>query len=150
MPDSTPKALFRITGGKGFNMRFSNGYAISVQFGSYNYCSNEDMAFVYGNLVRMDQVQTQSPDAEIAIFRPGGGFLRIQSYDDVLGHQTTDQVAQWILRASIGDAAFPQELEWTAEEEVAQILRQDSYDGYYSKTQEDWVNKEFPDLIKNS
>lgn len=34
---------FRITGGKGFQVTFDNGWTVSVQFGPYNYCDNREL-----------------------------------------------------------------------------------------------------------
>ncbi len=36
------QSFFRITDGKGFGMKFANGWAISVQFGYGNYADNYD------------------------------------------------------------------------------------------------------------
>jgi hypothetical protein len=35
--------MFKITGKKGFHIKFENGYTVSVQFGPGNYCDNYDM-----------------------------------------------------------------------------------------------------------
>lgn len=52
----------------GFEMRFQNGYMISVVFGPGCYCSNYDMnPLPYG-----DPPCLYSPDAEIAVYDPDG------------------------------------------------------------------------------
>jgi hypothetical protein len=34
--------MFTITNGKGFQIKFANGWTVSVQFGTGNYCENRD------------------------------------------------------------------------------------------------------------
>ena len=74
---------------QGFTMGFENGYAISVQFGSGNYCSNK-------HLVRSNQNSKDScTNCETAIFKPNGKFLKYKG-DRVQGYQTTNEVAETI------------------------------------------------------
>ena len=74
---------------QGFTMKFENGYKISVQFGSINYCSNK-------HLVRSNQHSLNScANCETAIFKPNGKFLKYKG-DDVQGFQTTNEVAETI------------------------------------------------------
>jgi len=80
----TPSRNFAL-GDKGFHITFDNGWTISVQWGSNNYCSNR--GGVFQNAVT----------AEIAIFDPAWNFYRPNGWnDDVLGYQTANQVAEWI------------------------------------------------------
>jgi hypothetical protein len=137
---ATRASKFRITGGKGFNMAFESGYSISVQFGAANYCDNQSMGFEPSVPVSLYEVNTESTTAEIAIFRPeaaGGGFLRIAPHDDVLGHQSTDEVAAWIQRAVVGDAAFPQELEWQVQADIEREGREAYWAAEEAKENED-------------
>ena len=53
-----------ITFGKGFHLTFDNGYTLSVQIGTYNYCDNEDR----------EQVETSST-FEGAIFDKMGELI---------------------------------------------------------------------------
>ena len=70
-------------------MTFKNGYGISVQFGSGNYCSNK-------HLVRSNHHSLDGcVNCETAIFKPNGKFLKYKG-DDVQGYQTTDEVAETI------------------------------------------------------
>ena len=74
---------------QGFTMTFKNGYSISVQFGSGNYCSNKHLA-------RSNQHSLDScANCETAIFKPNGKFLKYKG-DDVQGFQTADDVAETI------------------------------------------------------
>ena len=76
---------------QGFFMKFQNGYQISVQFGSGNYCLN--------SLKLLDEnkqsIFAKCKDCETAIFKPNGKFLKYKG-DDVQGYQTTDEVAETI------------------------------------------------------
>lgn len=74
---------------RGVHFEFENGYAVSVQWGPVNYCSN------YGkHPIRCDS----SVSAEIAVFDINGNFVKPERYgfpdmtDDVVGHVTPDKV----------------------------------------------------------
>jgi len=57
-------------GNKGFQISFSNHYAISVQFGTFSYCSRRSLdTSRIGEERTMDMVK--SPDAEVAILYDG-------------------------------------------------------------------------------
>ena len=80
--------MFKITSGKGFHMTFENGYTISVQFGSGNYCDNRHLAW--------DAPIEPSKTAEIAIWPEGGDLIEFPHGDSVRGWCTADEVAQII------------------------------------------------------
>ena len=40
--------MFSISGNRGFQMTFENGYTVSVQFGPGNYCDNYSLPLSYG------------------------------------------------------------------------------------------------------
>ena len=63
---------FRITEGKGFHVRFANGWGVSVQFGPGNYCDNYDMRIRYDDIKAGEK---GSDTAECAILAPGGGLF---------------------------------------------------------------------------
>lgn len=83
--------------GRGFQITFSNSVTISVQFGYGNYCTNRD------GLLESPRGDTQSPDAEVALFGHMGNWLTREALietgidtdpgDDVMGYVTPDQVA---------------------------------------------------------
>lgn len=87
--------MFRITGGKGFQMDFENGVTISVQFGWANYHDNRVM-FPKGDYDEVDRQlgEQGSPNAEIAIMR-GDDWFDFGG-DTVKGWVTPDEVADWI------------------------------------------------------
>lgn len=80
---------FVITANKGFHIKFANGWAVSVQWGTGNYCDNRDnIAVEYGSAV------PASCTAETAVLDPEGNFvLRSEGdYDTVQAYQTPEQV----------------------------------------------------------
>jgi len=91
-------STFRVTGNKGFQMKFENGWTISVQFGYGNYCDNYQHPDGYDFAKGLNVVQ--SSDAEIAIWSGDGAgdWYTFENGDTVLGHQTPDQVAEWIAK----------------------------------------------------
>ena len=82
-----PTKAFRITRGRGFKMKFPNGYTVSVQFGPMNYCENYGrldplrdrtlvvsyLSFQYTDLVCGSE---GSDDCETAIITPDEGYLQ--------------------------------------------------------------------------
>ena len=70
---------------KGFHIKLDNGYSVSVQFGSFNYCSNRNMP---GQVIKADTVET-------AILDPQGEFVKYKG-DEVQGWQTANEVADAI------------------------------------------------------
>jgi hypothetical protein len=76
---------------KGFQIKFANGYTVSVQWGPGNYCDN----FTGDSR----KTANDSSTAETAIITPDGSFLMYKG-DDVQGHQTADDVAETIMFAS--------------------------------------------------
>ena len=80
---------------KGFQIRLSNGYTVSVQWGTGNYCDN----FGVINRQTMRTVPPDSATAETAIITPDGDFLLYKG-GLVQGRQTADDVAETIMRVS--------------------------------------------------
>ena len=61
---------------QGFKMTFNNGYTISIQFGSGNYC---------------DEGETT---AEVAVWDSNGDWVRLEPNDDVRGHCSPEEVLE--------------------------------------------------------
>ena len=74
---------------RGFWMTFANGYRISVQFGYGNYCDNQDWS---GETWDAVPDYWESPNAEVAVFNPSGEFVDLHDYDQVIGHQSPEEV----------------------------------------------------------
>ena len=97
---------FKVTMGKGVNIQFDNGWAISIQWGPGNYCSNEDLSTLPGDEGITDWFSQYgkkgSSDAEIAVFNPSKGMIALNGvphcFDDdgyadtVKGRLTPNQV----------------------------------------------------------
>ena len=77
----------------GFKMTFENGYTISVQFGTGNYCENRSFS--------TNQVDTDIPkscaNAEIAIWDSNNKWFNFGN-DEVMGWVSADDIADWIYR----------------------------------------------------
>ena len=84
-------AKFQITGGKGFQMEFENGYRISVQFGPYNYCEKRDKS-----RPETDSEVWESGDAEVAVIGPNGDWATREAWQAIFGTGLTDDVSGWV------------------------------------------------------
>lgn len=93
--------MFTITQGKGFHIKFANGYTASVQFGPGNYCNNK-----YAEPFDRTKFNNTSEDAEIALFDPQGNFVRLSTYDDVMGHCTPEEVITFLHNAATNPEAL--------------------------------------------
>ena len=90
------KGAFAITDHKGFQLEFSNGWTISVQWGPGNYTEGREK-------MKWDAPKSsdrwESSSAEIAILDPDGNFHRPEGKDwgdDVAGWLSADDVAEYI------------------------------------------------------
>tara|TARA_R100001163_G_C5020828_1_gene163693 strand:+ start:495 stop:848 length:354 start_codon:yes stop_codon:yes gene_type:complete len=86
---------FISTKNKGFRMEFDNGFAISVQWGTDNYCERRSL-----NITKFDNEQKQnfvtSGTAEVAIINQPDSFLPIGDHDTVVGWLNPRQVSELI------------------------------------------------------
>ena len=96
--------MFRTNSNKGFFMEFENGFGISVQWGTMNYCSVKNlesgvMTEMVGNSKEFRNAW-ESNTAEIAVFKGGVGkcdiMMNVGDNDQVIGWLTTDDVAKVI------------------------------------------------------
>lgn len=78
--------MFRINDNKGFQVKFDNGYTVSVQFGPGNYGSNYNADFM-SNMGKPQNAGT----AETALLDPDGNFVPYKD-DDVQGYQSPADV----------------------------------------------------------
>ena len=90
-------------------MKFDNGFEISVQWGTENYC--EKKSFNTDIDPRKERIW-ESTSAEIAVFNDEG-IVPIGSDDQVIGWLSPDEVAKVIaiVAAAINDKAFEGEIE---------------------------------------
>lgn len=83
-------------GYRGFRISLANGYAVSVQFGSVNYCNAEARMlgpFIEAKGEKEKWLSAVCPDAEVAVLTPSGGFVRFKDGQEVRGHTTPDELA---------------------------------------------------------
>jgi len=78
----TPTPCFRACANRGFQITFSNGWTISVQFGVLNYCSNKDLEKAIKNPFEQPIGNYECENAEIAIMNPNGQFVRHKGFDE--------------------------------------------------------------------
>ena len=98
-------ARFQITRGKGFVMTFANGWTISVQFGTSNYCENRSLhgydvppgESLDTYLVRREREAGEKgcANAEIAVWDHEKRWASF-GYDNVSGWLSPDDVAEAI------------------------------------------------------
>lgn len=66
---------FKITGNKGFHIKFENGVTVSVQFGAANYCEHYDG--VLGS--ERTKPSWESVDAEVAAWNSHGMWYNFET-----------------------------------------------------------------------
>lgn len=89
--------MFSITGGKGFQLTFPNGWTASVQWGAGNYCENYNV-MEYENPFRIDEklMRYQSQTAEIAAWDADGVWYKFDSGDTVKGYVHTKDITGFL------------------------------------------------------
>lgn len=89
---------FQITEGKGFQIRFANGWAVSVQFGCGNYADNYEMLSGAESWVEcnLKAGRNGSDTAEVAVFTPAGEFYECPLFEghEIGSYMTADQVGE--------------------------------------------------------
>jgi hypothetical protein len=95
---------FVSTRNKGFFMEFENGFGISVQYGTENYCEKKNTTI--NPTDPMEHTRWDSLSAEIAVFE-GEEMINISSdgVDAVIGWLGTDDVAKIIAIVSSSKSA---------------------------------------------
>ena len=84
---------FVATRNKGFAMTFNNGFTISVQWGTENYCEKRHTTIHPTD--PMEHKRWDSLSAEIAVF-DNEGMISIGDTDEVLGWCSAEDVAKYI------------------------------------------------------
>lgn len=84
--------MFKSTLNHGFQLVFSNGNTISVQFGAFNYCSRKDcLSFDIQADLKTKYVTSQT--AEVAIFNSKTGYwYQFGNGDTVEGYVSADEI----------------------------------------------------------
>ena len=81
---------FVATQNKGFGITFQNGFTISVQWGTMNYCEKKNLGADGDE--EMKTKRWESRTAEIAVFNDKG-IVPVGENDDVIGWLTPNEVA---------------------------------------------------------
>ena len=85
---------FVATQNKGFGITFDNGFTISVQWGTENYCENRNLDIDFEDLPNPKEVNRwESRNAEIAVFDKDGEMIQAGENDHVIGWLTPNEVA---------------------------------------------------------
>ena len=87
------RPTFVATGNKGFGITFQNGFTISVQWGTMNYCEKKNLGADGDE--EMKTKRWESRTAEIAVFNDKG-IVPVGENDDVIGWLTPNEVAKAI------------------------------------------------------
>lgn len=77
---------FQTTSANGFHITFANGYTVSVQWNSGNYCEPRGDVFTDTKTVARKCTQ-----AEVAAWNDAG-WVQLSTEDDVIGWQSPDEV----------------------------------------------------------
>ena len=85
--------MFYITDGKGFQMKFANGWTASVQWSTGNYCDNRYMR--YSPTANIEAGQKGSKTAEIAAW-DGNGEWHNFGGDTVKGWVSAEEVVEFL------------------------------------------------------
>lgn len=86
--------MFRITDGKGFHIKFANGFTVSVQFGPGNYCDNHDKWPSFDTQDK-DFGRHSSSTAECAVWGEDGEMIQYGDWDNTFGgYMTPAQVLE--------------------------------------------------------
>ena len=85
---------FVATRNKGYAMTFDNGFTISVQWGSMNYCERRNYSDDYKSEMKEDFIK--SADSEIAVIDKDGEMLDIAEHDQVIGWLSPNKVSKVI------------------------------------------------------
>ena len=100
---------------KGFQMKFDNGFTISVQWGTMNYCEVQTKYFNFrpDHKEEMKTNYWESETAEIAVFNEKQEMIQLVEHDCVIGWLTPNEVAECIETVSSA----------TSEEEIIEKIR---------------------------
>ena len=101
---------FVATKNTGFAMTFDNGFTISVQWGTINYCEKKNLGADIDEEIKTKR--WESTTAEIAVFNDTG-IVPVGKSDDVIGWCSADEVATVI---AIVQSAHPDNQEEMVEE----------------------------------
>ena len=92
--------MFKSTAHKGFQLKFENGWTISVQWGTSNYCSNRSLDHYDLTEWFKREPFYECDTAEIAMWGSDDKWYEFENGDTVKGWCTPNEVAEWIEKCS--------------------------------------------------
>jgi squalene cyclase len=98
--------MFESCSNKGFRITFANGYALSVQWGPMNYCTNRNTDTNWDTnwdiaLSAKDGLW-ESDTAEVAVYDPDDKLIDM-AYNQVHGHVHADEIVDLMALVAEGD-----------------------------------------------
>ena len=106
------KPGFACMDNKGFHITFENGYTVSVQFGTGNYCDKQ--SYGPGSLdapMRAENGLWESPNAEIAVWDEAGDWTIESQVDGYITPNSLLQVLDWAAGGCKGEYPLKQDSE---------------------------------------
>jgi squalene cyclase len=98
--------MFESCSNKGFRITFANGYALSVQWGPMNYCTNRNTDTNWDTnwdiAMSAKDGLWESDTAEVAVFDPDDKLIDM-AYDQVHGHVHADEIVDLMALVAEGD-----------------------------------------------
>jgi hypothetical protein len=94
--------MFESCSNKGFRMTFANGYALSVQWGPMNYCTNRHIHLDADIAMSTEDGLWESETAEVAVFDPDDKLIDM-AYNTVHGHVHADEIVDLMALVAEGD-----------------------------------------------
>ena len=100
--------MFESCSNKGFRITFANGYALSVQWGPINYCTNRDINANWDIAMSTEDGLWESETAEVAVYDPNNKIINMADRDNnveqVHGHVHADGIVDLMTLVAEGNA----------------------------------------------
>jgi hypothetical protein len=94
--------MFESCSNKGFRITFANGYALSVQWGPINYCTNRDINANWDIAMSAKDGLWESETAEVAVFDPDNNKIDMDD-NQVHGHVHADGIVDLMTLVAEGN-----------------------------------------------
>jgi hypothetical protein len=98
----------------GFSMQFDNGWRVSVQFGTFHWCSNRDLACHVTTAPANPDQPKQCANAEVAVIDPDGSMEASDGRDMIFTFQSPEDVAEILSKVSKINPDFRLATDWQA------------------------------------
>jgi hypothetical protein len=99
--------MFESCSNKGFRITFANGYALSVQWGPINYCTNRDINANWDIAMSAKDGLWESETAEVAVYDPDNKIINMADRDNnveqVHGHVHADGIVDLMTLVAEGN-----------------------------------------------